>query len=326
MKKKIAVVMGGDSHERVISLKSAAVVHKYLDKEKYESYLVQIDKAGWELVVGDEIYPIDKNDFSADYDGDKLKFDCVFNAIHGTPGEDGKLQGYFDLLGIPYTSAGVLGSALTFNKSICNQFLRRYDEVNIAPSAVINKGVTYSVDDILQRVGLPCFVKPNNGGSSFGVSRVIFPRELEPAIAKALEHDTQVLVEKFVEGTEVTCGIFIRNGEVVVLPLTEIVSKSTTGFFDFSAKYEGMSDEITPARVSTALSEKVQATTKFVYQILELKGLARVDFIIENNKPYMIEVNTTPGLSEESLVPQQAREMGISLSELFDTLVQEALK
>lgn len=326
MKKKIAVVMGGDSHESVISLKSAAVVHKHLDKDKYEPYLVHIDKNRWELVDGDETYPIDKNDFSVDYKGDTLKFDCVFNAIHGTPGEDGKLQGYFDLLNIPYTSAGVLGSSLTFNKAICNQFLRPYSEVNVAPNALVNTGIDYSIQDIVDNVGLPCFVKPNNGGSSFGVSRVTAAEELEPAIAKALEHDTQVIIEKFVKGTEVTCGIFTRNGEIVMLPLTEIVSKSSTGFFDFSAKYEGLSEEITPARVSNELAEKVKATTEFVYKVIGLKGLARIDFIVEDDIPYLIEVNTTPGLSEESIVPQQAREVGISLSELFDTLVQEALK
>lgn len=326
MKKKIAVIMGGDSHERVISFKSAGVVHKHLNKDKYEPYLVHIDKTQWALVDGDNRYPVDKNDFSVEYNGTKLKFDGVFNAIHGTPGEDGKLQGYFDLLGVPYTSAGVLASALTFNKGICNQFLRKVDGVNIAPSMIIHKGFEVPAKEVLERVGLPCFVKPNNGGSSFGVSKVTKEEELAPAIAKALEHDTQVLVERFVKGTEVTCGILPIKGQLTPLPLTEIVTKSQSGFFDFSAKYEGMSEEITPARVSDELKQKVQQTTLLVYKAVGLKGLARIDFIIENDTPYLIEVNTTPGLSEESLVPQQAREHGLSLSELFDAMLEEELK
>lgn len=318
--------MGGDSHERVISLKSGAVVHKHLSGDKYEPYLVHIDKTKWALVDGDDTYPVDKNDFTVDYKGSKLKFDAVFNAIHGTPGEDGKLQGYFDLLGIAYTSAGVLASALTFNKGICNQFLRKVDGVNIAPSMIIHKGFEVPTSEVLSRVGLPCFVKPNNGGSSFGVSRVGTEEELAPAIAKALEHDTQVLVEKFVKGTEVTCGILSINGQLTALPLTEIVTKSQSGFFDFSAKYEGLSEEITPARVSAELTKQVQETTQLVYKAVGLKGLARIDFIIEGDTPYLIEVNTTPGLSEESIVPQQAREYGLSLAELFDAMLEEALK
>ncbi len=326
MKKKIAVITGGDSHERVISFKSAKVVHKYLDKEKYEPYLVHIDKSQWALVDGETNYLIDKNDFSVDYNGDKIKFDAVFNAIHGTPGEDGKLQGYFDLLGVPYTSAGVLASALTFNKGICNQFLRKVEGVNVAPSMVIHKGFELPLSEVLDKVGLPCFVKPNNGGSSFGVSKVTSESELAPAITKALEHDTHVLVERFVKGTEVTCGVLYINGKLTTLPLTEIVTKSQSGFFDFSAKYEGMSDEITPARISDELTQKVQETTKLIYKTIGLKSLARIDFIIENDIPYVIEANTTPGLSEESIVPQQAREYGLSLPELFDAMLQEELK
>lgn len=323
MKKNIAIIMGGDSSESVISLKSAAVVQKYLDKEKYNAYLVLLNKQKWAVVEGDNEFPVDKNDFSANVNAQKIKFDAVFNAIHGTPGEDGKLQGYFELIGMSYSSSGVLGSALTFSKGTCNAVIRSWGLANTAKSVVLRKGTTINEDEIIASLGLPCFVKPNNGGSSFGASKVKTKEDLKPAFEKAFEHDPEAIVEEFLPGTEVTCGVIRANGKVTVLPITEIVSKNE--FFDFNAKYKGDSQEITPARISKELTDEVQRITGLVFEKLGLKGMARIDFIIKDNVPYLVEVNTTPGLSEESIVPQQARAVNISLTELFGMMIESCM-
>ena len=315
--------MGGDSSESVISLKSADVVQKYLDKEKYNAYKVLVNKTKWAVVEGDNEFPIDKNDFSATLNGQKIKFDAVFNAIHGTPGEDGKLQGYFDLIGVPYSSSGVLASALTFSKGTCNAVIKVWGLANTAKSVVVRKGEKVNEQQLISKLGLPCFVKPNNGGSSFGASKVKEAAQLIPALAKAFEHDPEAIVEEFLPGTEVTCGVFRANGKVTVLPITEIVPKNE--FFDFEAKYKGASEEITPARISKELTEEIQRITGTVFEKLGLKGMSRIDFIIKDNVPYLVEVNTTPGLSEQSIVPQQARSVGISLTELFGMMVEESL-
>ena len=321
MKKNIAIVMGGDSSESVVSLKSAGVVQKYLDKEKYNAFKVLISKQKWAVVEGENEFAIDKNDFSTNINGQKIKFDAVFNAIHGTPGEDGKLQGYFELLGIPYSSSGVLGSALTFSKGTCNAVIKAWGLANTAKSIVIRKGEVVNEQEIIAKLGLPCFIKPNNGGSSFGASKVKSEDQLKPSLEKAFEHDPEAIVEEFLPGTEVTCGVFRHSGKVTVLPITEIVPKNE--FFDFEAKYKGFSEEITPARISKELTDEVQHITGSVFEKLGLKGMARIDFIIKNDVPYLVEVNTTPGLSEESIVPQQARVAGISLEDLFGMMVEQ---
>ncbi len=323
MKKNIAIIMGGDSSESVISLKSADVVQKYLDKEKYIAYKVLISKQKWAVVDGDNEFALDKNDFSSIVNGKKIKFDVVFNAIHGTPGEDGKLQGYFDLLGIPYSSSGVLGSALTFSKGTCNAVIKAWGLANTAKSVVVRKGESVDEAAIISELGLPCFVKPNNGGSSFGASKVKETEQLKSALAKAFEHDPEAIVEEFLPGTEVTCGVFRYAGKTTVLPITEIVPKNE--FFDFEAKYKGASEEVTPARISEELTDEIQRITGTVFDKLGLKGMSRIDFIIKENVPYLVEVNTTPGLSEQSIVPQQARSVGITLTDLFGMMIEESL-
>lgn len=316
--------MGGFSHEAQISMKSGATVMKHLEREKYELYQVVIDEKGWNCHDGTTAIPVDKNDFSVMLSsGSKLMFDCAFIVIHGTPGEDGKLQAYFDMLKIPYTTCSALASAITFNKYTCNQLLRSYG-IKCANSVHVRKGELVEKEKIAAALGFPMFVKPCDGGSSFGVSKVKTPEEIVPAVEKALQHGTEVIIESFVSGTEVTCGIFHLNGNTIVLPPTEIVSKNE--FFDFDAKYKGDSEEITPARISQEMIKKVQHITHYAYQKLNLSGLSRIDFIIQNDEPYLIEVNTVPGLSDQSIIPQQCRCVGIELKDLFGWMVEDALR
>ena len=317
--KNIAVVIGGFSAEKVISLKSGKVALNFLDKEKYNAFAVIIDNEGWRLEKNGKSYPINKSDFSVNIDNQKIKFDGVFMAIHGTPGENGVLQHYLDNLEIPYTCSGVKASALSFDKGACNEFLRNFD-IPCAKSIKLKKGDTIDPSNIIKQLKLPCFVKPNGNGSSFGISKVKSIEELMPAIDKAFKHDEYILIESLLIGTEVTCGVHNLNGTIETFPITEIVSEND--FFDFEAKYEGKSKEITPARISDNLAKKVSERTIEIYQLLELNGIARVDFIIMDNEPYIIEANTVPGLSEESIIPQQARCQGISLSELFNQSVE----
>jgi D-alanine-D-alanine ligase len=320
--KKIAVVMGGYSAEKVVSMKSGAVAMQHVASKEYHPYAVVIDEAGWRLELEGTDYPIDKSDFSATVKGEKIHFDAVFMAIHGTPGEDGELQGYLDRLQIPYTTSGAAAAALSFNKGLCNDFLRSKG-ISCAAAQLLQQGDAINEAAILAKVGLPCFVKPNKNGSSFGVSKVNKAEELAAAIQKAFVHDDEILVESFMQGTEVTCGVLNFGGELRSLPATEIVSEND--FFDYEAKYEGKSQEITPARLSAEVAQKVSERTKEIYQLLKLDGIARIDFIIQDGEPYIIEANTVPGLSEESIIPQQAACAGISLSELFQQAVRHAL-
>ena len=317
--KNIAVVMGGFSAEKVISLKSGKVALNFLDKDKYNAFAVIIDNEGWRLEKNGRSYPINKSDFSVDIYNQKIKFDGVFMAIHGTPGENGVLQHYLDNLEIPYTCSGVKASELSFDKAACNDFLRNFD-IPCAKSIKLKKGKTIDPSSIIKELKLPCFVKPNGNGSSFGISKVKSESELIPAIEKAFMHDEYILIESLLIGTEVTCGVHNLNGSIETFPITEIVSEND--FFDFEAKYEGKSKEITPARISDDLAKKVSERTIEIYKLLELNGIARVDFIIMNKEPYIIEANTVPGLSEESIIPQQALCQGISLSELFNQSVE----
>ena len=327
MKKNIALVAGGDSGEYVISIESAKMIQRNIDPTLFDVYTIVIHKKKWVFLddSGAE-HPVDKNDFSVVREGKKVMFDCAFITIHGTPGEDGKLQGYFDLMGLPYTTSGMLSSALTFNKYFCNQMVGRWG-IPVARSVKFRRGHNPSLEEVLGQVNLPLFVKPNKGGSSLGTNFVREQSELLEAIEMGFAHDDEVLVEEYLQGTELTCGAFRQDQHVRVLPVTEIVSKTEAQFFDFKAKYtKGAADEITPARITNELSARVKETTKLLYEKLELKGLARIDFIYSKGQLFFLEANITPGMAETSIVPQQAAFEGIAIRELFTIVIQEALR
>ena len=319
----VAIIMGGYSSEFEISLKSGNVVHQNLDSALYCSYRVHILKEKWVYVdESNQEFPINKHDFSVDVNGTKVTFDVVFNAIHGTPGEDGLMQAYFELIGIPHTSCDMYQSALTFNKRDLLSVLKPYG-IKTATSFYLNKGDIINETEIFEKIGLPCFVKPNKSGSSFGISKVKSKEELLPAIETAYKEDNEIIIESFLDGTEVSVGVIKFKGETTVLPMTEIVSEND--FFDYEAKYLGKSQEITPARISDDTHAKVATIAKKAYEVLKMSGFSRSEFIIVNDEPFMLEMNTVPGLTAESILPQQAREAGISLPELFGNAIQEAL-
>jgi len=322
--KNVAIVMGGYSSEYKISLTSGNVVFNQLDKSKYNLFRIHILPEKWVYVdESDNEFPINKHDFSIIVDGKKITFDVVFNAIHGTPGEDGLLQAYFQLIGIPQTSGDYYQAALTFNKRDLLSVLKPYG-IKTATSFYLNLGDTINSEEIINKVGLPCFVKPNKSGSSFGISKVKTLEELLPAIENAYKEDNEIIIESFLDGTEVSVGVINFKGEIKVLPITEIVSEND--FFDYEAKYLGKSKEITPARISEELKVKIETVAKRAYEVLKMKGFSRSEFIIVNNEPHMLEMNTIPGLTTESILPQQAREAGISLPELFENAIELALK
>lgn len=315
--------MGGYSSEYEISLKSGSVVHQYLNKEKFESFKIHISRDKW-VYIDDvkEEYVVNKDDFSVQIGAKKIIFDCVFNAIHGTPGEDGLLHAYFELLGIPQTSCGHYQAALTFNKRDLLSVLKTYG-IKSAPSFYLNLGDKINEKAIVEKVGLPCFVKANKAGSSFGITKVYKIDQLKSAIDIAYKEDDEIIIEGFLDGTEVSVGVIKYNGETKVLPITEIVTEND--FFDYEAKYEGKSEEITPARISAEQKKKVSAIAKRAYDILKMEGFSRSEFIFVGDEPYMLEMNTTPGLTTESILPEQARVAGISLSDLFENAIVEAL-
>jgi D-alanine-D-alanine ligase len=318
--KTIAIAAGGDSSEFEISVKSAGEVGKILSS-KYIVYIITIHGTSWywEDQKG-RYYNIDKNDFSLNYNDQKIKFEGVFIAIHGTPGENGLLQGYFDMMGIPYTSCDAFCSALTFNKQACKLFLKEYG-IAMADAVLIRKGNNINLTNIINQIGLPCFVKPNDSGSSFGVTKVKQKEELMPAIETAFKESDAVLIEDFLSGREVACGVIKTKRETIVLPLIEILSKNE--FFDYEAKYTpGKSDEIAPADIHPSITTEIQRISKFVYDLLGCKGIVRVDFIVTGEKPFFIEINTIPGMTKESLVPKEAAAAGISLEELYSMAVE----
>ncbi|WP_119079936.1 D-alanine--D-alanine ligase [Chitinophaga alhagiae] len=327
MKKNIALVAGGYSGEYVISVQSAAVIEKNIDPALYNVYKIVITRENWQYTAPDGgVHEVDKNDFSLLLDGKKVTFNAVFIGIHGTPGEDGRLQGYFEMLGIPYTSCGMVTSALTFNKSYCNKVVAALNVVNVSRSAHIFRDKPYDVKDILQQLRLPVFVKPAEGGSSIGMSKVNKPEELQPAIEKAFKEDNQILIEEFIKGTEVTCGMFYAGGKLNVLPLTEI--RSTKEFFDYEAKYTpGITNEVTPAEIPEAAAAQIRAAGQELYVRLNCRGIVRADFILEEGtgQVYFLEVNTMPGQSESSLVPQQVRAAGLTLQAFYGMLLEECL-
>jgi D-alanine-D-alanine ligase len=321
--KNVAIIMGGYSSEYKISLTSGNVVYNYLDKTKYQAYRIHLFKEKWVYVDDENVeYPINKNDFSVEVNHTKITFDVVFNAIHGTPGEDGLMQAYFELLDIKQTSCNYYQAALTFNKRDLLSVLKPYG-IKTAISYYLNIGDSINTSEIIAKVGLPCFVKPNKSGSSFGISKVKTLEELIPAIENAYKEDTEIIIESFLDGPEVSVGVINFKGKITVLPITEIVSEND--FFDYEAKYLGKSKEITPARISEELKQKIETVAKRAYEVLKMKGFSRSEFIIVNNEPYMLEMNTIPGLTTESILPQQAREAGISLPELFENAIELAL-
>jgi D-alanine-D-alanine ligase len=324
MKKNIAIIMGGYSSEYKISIKSGNVVFQYLDKDIFNAYRIIISKEKWVYLDKDENeLPVNKHDFSLVIDSQHVIFDCVFNAIHGTPGEDGLMQAYFELLGIPQTSCNHYQAALTFNKRDLLSTLKPYG-IKAANSYYLNLGDSIDHVAIVKKVGLPCFVKANRAGSSFGISKVYEKKELQAAIDKAFNEDDEIIIESFLDGTEVSVGVITFKGDTLVLPLTEIITDND--FFDYEAKYEGKSKEITPARLTKTQEENIRQQAKKAYEVLKMKGFSRSEFIFIGNEPYMLEMNTTPGLTEESILPQQAKIAGISLAELFENAITEALK
>lgn len=315
----MAIVTGGFSGEDVIARQSAQQVMEHIDNEQFQCILVDITRSAWVAEFAGQQSPIDRNDFSFLHAGEKVTFDSAFIVIHGTPGEDGKLQGYFDLIGLPYFSSGVLTSAVTFNKGLCNTLLRQYGVLS-ANAVVLKKGDVINTEYILSKVSLPCFVKPNNGGSSLGISKVSENTELEPAIRKAMQVDDEIIIEDFVAGTEITCGVARIKGKVKSIAVTEIVTGND--FFDYEAKYhDHATQEITPARIPDHLYEECMYLSEFIYDKLDCQGMIRIDYILQEDQLYLIEVNTIPGLSAASLIPKQAEYAQISLKELFTGLV-----
>jgi len=321
----IAIVAGGYSSEFVISLKSAEGIKSFLDQNKYAVYIVIITKEKWlvKLQENREL-DLDKNDFSFTENGKKIKFDFAYITIHGTPGEDGLLQGYLDMLDIPYSCCGVLTSALTFNKNFCKNYLQNFG-VKVAPSVLLRKTDSWNENEIISQFGLPVFVKPNDGGSSFGVTKVNTAEKLQSAIDLAFKEGREVLVESFMPGMEVTCGCYQAGDKKTVLPVTEVVSKNE--FFDFEAKYTAAKvEEITPARISKALTGEVQSLTAKIYDRLEAKGIIRVDYIISpQGEIRMLEVNTTPGMTSTSFIPQQLKAAGLNIREVMSEIIENEL-
>jgi D-alanine-D-alanine ligase len=326
MKKNIALVTGGFSGEAVISYRSATTIGNNLDTAKFNVYKIDINPGGWfyEIADGRKV-AIDKNDFSVQLDNEKIKFDAVFIGMHGTPGEDGKLQGYFDTLKIPYTGCDATTSAITFNKRYAVA-VAAMAGINVAKSVLLIKNNFVSPDKVAANLKFPVFVKPNNGGSSIGMSKVKGSSdELGVAIEKAFKEDDQVLVEEMIQGREFTVGVFKTKGNIIVLPLTEVKAHDDKDFFDFEAKYQGKSSETTPADVDEAIADKIRDTARKIYTAFNCRGVVRIDFIYneEAGKPFMLEINSIPGQSEASIIPQQVKIMGWSLKEFYTKLVEE---
>ena len=325
MKPNIAFVTGGYSTEAVISYKSALTIEKNVDTDKFNVYKIDITPNGWFYETDkEEKIAVDRQDFSLTINGKKITFDAVLIGIHGTPGEDGKLQGYFDLTGLPYTSCDSATSALTFNKRY-TVAVAAFAGIDVAKSVHIFKHSPVTPDQILNQLSLPVFVKPNNGGSSIGMSKVNEVADLAGALEKAFKEDDQILVEEFIAGREFTIGVFRSTRGIITLPITEVKSKKD--FFDYEAKYQGLSEEITPAQVDEAIAEKVRSTAKKIYELFNCRGVVRIDFIYNEAKQaaYMLEINTVPGQSEASIVPQQVRAMGWTLKDFYSALIEDAL-
>jgi D-alanine-D-alanine ligase len=338
MKKKIAIIAGGDSSEYGVSLRSAAGIYSFLDKEKYDVTVVCLRGSDWKAEVEENVWvDIDKNDFSFSYNGKKTNFDFAYITIHGTPGENGVLQGYLDMIGLPYSCCGVLAAAMTFNKYTCNHYLKGFG-VRVAESVLLRKAegekLEVRSEDIIAQVGLPCFIKTNVGGSSFGVTKVKTVEEVEPAIQKAFAEGSEVICEAFMKGVEITCGVYKTRNKAVAFPITEVVTSNE--FFDYDAKYNGQVDEITPARIPDEVRDAVQALTLKIYDILGCKGIIRVDYILTSSEAKgeeakgmeinLLEVNTTPGMTATSFIPQQVKAAGLDIKDVLSDIIDNELE
>jgi len=359
MRKNIAIIAGGYSSEFDVSLRSAENLYAFIDKERYNAYIVVLKKDTWEVIRNYELgitnyevekgirnyelgeigktpispaspaspispaspaSPINKNTFSFRQGNDMIRFDFAYITIHGTPGEDGLLQGYFDMLDIPYSTCGVLASALTFNKYACNQFLHSYG-IDVSESILIRKGDPVNPEQVVEKQGLPLFVKPNRGGSSFGVSKVNEASQIQAAVEKAFLEDSEVVIERFIPGIELTCGCYQSNGKIIALPVTEVVPKNE--FFDYGAKYNGEVEEITPARISAELTEKIQRETENIYRLVGAKGIIRNDYIVTpDGSPVLLEVNTIPGMTVTSFIPQQVQAAGLNMTDMMTEIIE----
>lgn len=322
-RRNIAVIYGGYSSEEVVSRKSAEGVLSFIDKDKYNLYPVLVTRDKWSVELNGSTWPVDKAEFSAEINGQKVSFDFAYITIHGTPAEDGILQGYLKMLNVPHSTCDVLAAAVTFNKFVCNHYLKSFG-VNVANSVLLRQSHPYEVKDIALKTGFPCFVKPNAGGSSFGVTKVRELSELEPAIEKAFKESDEVIIEQFLEGTEVTCGLYKTAEKAVIFPITEVVS--TNEFFDFEAKYTpGKAHEITPARISDELTLSIKKQSSIIYDLIGCKGIVRMDYIISDNRPFLLEVNTTPGMTITSFIPQQIRAAGMDIKEVFTDVIEDCI-
>ena len=319
----IAIFTGGDSSEYVISMKSAEQVRRWLENAGHTCYLVEVRGADWTVHYEDQRIPLDKNSLSFESSGGLISFDFAWNSIHGTPGEDGKLQGCFDMMGIPYNSSNHLSSALTFNKYTCKSFLKQHNV--LTPEArLVRKKMETDLESVAEGVGIPCFVKPNSGGSSFGIAKVVKFEELQPALKEALREDNEAIVERYIKGTEVTCGVMKIRKVFTVFPVTEIVPKNE--FFDYEAKYtEGKAEEITPARIDEDLLRKCQELAMKIYDLTDSSGIIRVDFIIKGNQLYFLELNSIPGMTKESIIPKQVSSMGMKMEEVLQQVIDDAI-
>ena len=321
--KNIAIIAGGNSSEYEVSMKSGKNIYDEVDENRYNKYLVILKGRDWHVEIGEEKFPVDKNDFSFTRNGEKILFDFAYITIHGVPGENGLLQGYLDMMGVPYGCCNVLASALTFDKHTCNTYLKSYG-VNVADSVMLIRGMAYDVNEIINEVGLPCFVKPNAEGSSFGVTKVKEAAQLEDALKKAFALCREVLIETFIDGTELTCGVVKAGDMDITMPIAEVVPKNE--FFDFEAKYDPTkSDEIIPARISPELTNRIKTLSSMIYDILRCEGIIRVDYIVREDEIFMLEVNTTPGMTSNSFVPKMVRAMGGTLREVLTKIIDNKL-
>lgn len=322
MKKNVAVIWGGYSSEYIVSEKSMKGICSFLDKDLYNIYEICIDRKEWAANIEGNKFIVDKNDFSISTSKGKIKIDFAYITIHGTPGEDGHLQGYFDMLNIPYSSCGLMASALTFNKFICNNYLKNFG-IQVAKSVYLTKDTQYDVEEIAKNLKLPIFIKPNTGGSSFATTKVKSVDKIEEAIKYAFSEASDVIIESFLAGREVTCGCYKTTDKETVLPITEVITKNE--FFDYNAKYMGEVEEITPANISNEVTSHVQKLTSMIYDLIGAKGLIRVDFIIIENIPHLLEVNTTPGMTVTSFIPQQVKAANMEMRDVLNDIIENEL-
>lgn len=321
MKQNIAIVAGGDSSEYVVSVRSSANVHSAIDRKKFKPWLISIRFGEWLVLENEQVIAsVDKSDFSFVLNAKKIRLEYAYIMIHGTPGEDGNLQGYFEMLGIPYSSCGVQSSALTFNKNFCNKYLQSYG-ITVARSLRLVPDEKWNPSEVVRELGLPLFVKPSAGGSSFGVTKVKKEEDLTVAVAKAFDESPEVLIEQFIDGKEFTCGVVKIGAKKIVLPVTEVIPKNE--FFDYEAKYTpGMAEEITPARISASLTSKVQSLSSEIYDLCSCKGIVRIDYILKEQTFYFLEINTVPGMTATSFIPQQIKAAGLNLTDLLTEIIE----